>query len=172
MRSIRNSSVLASRTMPSTATFITVLSSAQHVATRSPDERVSWLMLSVPPIGRRAGPASTVSDGTVPLSSESRLDCFSVGLLWPELKVTRGSLPSLTPIRQALTLTPELLPAFAHPPAALWTHTIQNAGDHLCTRLDCGVSHEAHTNLPMTITSAVRDPFPSRRERFRFPHRS
>jgi hypothetical protein len=88
---------------------------------------------------------------------------FSGGPLWSEPKISRGLLPGLTPIRQALSLTPELLPAFAHPSAALRTHTIQNAGDHIRTRPDYSASYEAHTNLPMTITSAVREPLPSRR---------
>ena len=86
--------------------------------------------------------------------------------------MSRGSLPGLTPIRQALALTSELLPAFAHPSAALWTHTIQNAGDHIRTRPDYTASHEAHTNLPMPITSAFRDPLPSHREGSRFSHGS
>src|ERR1700741_2488964 len=59
----------------------------------------------------------------VALSGNLDYAAFCGGPLWSEPEISRGSLPGLTPIRQALTLTAELLPAFAHPSAALWTHT-------------------------------------------------
>jgi hypothetical protein len=67
------------------------------------------------------------------LDRETTLNVCSLSLRSPP-KFGTSLLPGWTPIRKTFPLTPEFLAMFSHSSAALWTYTVQNAGDHVGAR--------------------------------------
>jgi hypothetical protein len=97
------------------------------------------------------------SPGAIPPGTQPTLDPPDRPLR-SRAEFGRGLLPGLTPIRQALPLTPELLATLSHSSATLRAHAIQNAGDHIRIRFDCVVPHELHTHLTNDNCSAIGNP--------------